>query len=98
MLRRGQAKGVDDVENERGVVAVEIVINRFLGFRRAGLAQIAGHVQNLIHRQADISHRLIPDGALLLLELDLHRAVRRCLRELRQSLDGALKAIGCGIG
>ena len=98
VLLRGDVEGVDDVEDERGVVPVEIVINRFLGFSRAGLPQIAVHVQNLIQRQADINHRLITDGALLLLELDLHRAVRRGFGELRQSFDGALKSIRRRVG
>src|SRR5208283_1374969 len=86
VLLRGDAEGVDDVENEGGVLAIEIVINRLLGFGRAGFTQIAVRVQNLVHRQADINHRLIADGALLLLELDLHRAMRCGFGELWQSL------------
>ena len=70
VLLRRDAEGVDDVENERSVLTVEIVINRLFGFGRAGLPQIAGHIQNLVHRQSDINHRLITDGALLMLQLD----------------------------
>ena len=98
VLLRGDAEGVDDVEQQAGVRAGEVVINRLLGFGAAGFAWRAVHRQHFRHRQADINHRLITDGALLLLELDLHPAVRRGFGELRQSLDGALKSVRRGIG
>ncbi|MGA2030380.1 MAG: hypothetical protein ABSG87_09945 [Verrucomicrobiota bacterium] len=38
VLLRGDAEGVDDVEQQVGIRAGEVVINRLLGFGAAGFA------------------------------------------------------------
>ena len=98
MLRRREAQGLDDVEQQVGVLVVEIVIDRLLGLGVAGFARRAVHRQHFIHRQTNINHRLITDGALFLLELDLHPAMSRGFSELRQTLDSALKSVHRRVG
>ena len=46
VLRRRPAEGVNHIKQERGVLAVEVVINCLLGFRRAGFARRAVHRQH----------------------------------------------------